>query len=506
MLLIPACGRNNDTQTICETAQDASGNTERSASTGTPPDPFRDMTVLSEEKCETDNCACGQWRCRNGEVCKEVIMPYSFVQIAESSDWLYGRQQLKMCFCGEHPGCGYGTCRDGECYDHKNRFCNTEQKIFVPCWNNEYLDEDIQKTAYKDSDNTCGRFSCVTTDDSTCGNLLSVPAYDGKFCGCNNKYETHLDMPFGGLGCIEGECSNNPVYVDGGCLCNGELCPKQYSCYHEKCTCGTALCKEFETCEMEMCVSGTVALGDVDCQDGTCLCAGIRCEGYEVCVKGQCLCQGIKCDDNEYCNVEGRCVSRNIKPKFFSSNQNSYYPPARYDSDPFVFTVRVLYDNVDVCYDINPKPDMGNTGFTAMEIDCHGKGHFLSVNSKTICCTEMTRGFHTIAVRGNVDGIQLKDGKAVRKETLSKEPVVVFLTESIDQWGNTEWRNFSEWFGGSNLVLRATDIPDLTRIRHLDISAFKWVNDSTKNWKISSQVKVSESSKQYFPQLSNHEE
>ena len=85
-----------------------------------------------------------------------------------------------MCFCGEHPGCGYGTCRNGECYDYRNRYCNTEQKIFVPCWNNEYLDEDVQNTAYKDFDNTCGRFSCATSDNSTCGNLLSVPAYDGS--------------------------------------------------------------------------------------------------------------------------------------------------------------------------------------------------------------------------------------------------------------------------------------------------------------------------------------
>lgn len=504
-LCINACARHDEIACVDNTSPIT---VDPGQSRKTPPDPFRDMTVLSEETCETDNCVCGQWRCRTGEVCKEVIMPYNFEKIpySETREYLYGRKQLKMCFCGEHPGCGYGTCRDGECYDHRNRLCDTERKAFVPCWHNAFLDDVLKNTSYSDTEHTCGRFAC---DFDHCAYSFS-PSTDGKHCSCPRKYNNvGYDMPLGGHGCIEGTCDQPNYYYDkGGCLCNGELLPKHYSCYKGKRSCGTAFCHDFETCEMEMCVSGTVALGDVECHDGTCLCGNKRCEGYEVCVDSQCLCQGIKCDSDEYCNAEGRCVSRSYKPESkYIDDPNLYYPPVRYDDEPFVFTVRVLYDNVDVCFDIKPKPDMGAPKPTKLEVDCNGSGDFAYDNwEKKVCCEDMPRGFHTIAVRGNVDGIRLMDGKAVRKESLSKEPVVVWLIESIDQWGKTEWRNFSEWFGGSNLVLRATDIPDLTRIRNLDISAFKWVNDSVKNWKISSQVKVSESSKQYFPQLTSHAE
>ena len=82
-------------------------------------------------------------------------------------------------------------------------------------------------------------------------------------------------------------------------------------------------------------------------------------------------------------------------------------------------------------------------------------------------------GTYTIRIRGNIKGIYINDSG-------DKEKII-----SIDQWGDINWTTMTDAFDGAkNLVLNATDTPDLTLV--IDLSRmFKGatiIDNGSANW------------------------
>ena len=96
--------------------------------------------------------------------------------------------------------------------------------------------------------------------------------------------------------------------------------------------------------------------------------------------------------------------------------------------------------------------------------------------------TYATPGTYTIIVTGGLERFHL--GSSPSKTSLS----------SIDQWGNSSWTNMAAAFrGASNMVYRATDTPDLSRVT--DISQMfrgaTFFNGDISSWDVSSVTDMS---------------
>ena len=90
-------------------------------------------------------------------------------------------------------------------------------------------------------------------------------------------------------------------------------------------------------------------------------------------------------------------------------------------------------------------------------------------------------GIHTVSIYGNIESISLGD----RLNALN--------LMSIEQWGDTSWDRMV-YAGASNMVYRATDTPDLSRVT--DMSSMFWgatsFNGDISAWDVSSVTDMSQ--------------
>ena len=104
--------------------------------------------------------------------------------------------------------------------------------------------------------------------------------------------------------------------------------------------------------------------------------------------------------------------------------------------------------------------------------------------------TYATVGTYTVSVTGGLTGLTLEiplDDEG--------DPTTVSELVSIDQWGNTSWTNMNSAFAGaSNMVYRATDMPDMSRVTDMSnmFDEAHSFNGNLSSWDVSKVTDMSD--------------
>ncbi|GFZ79650.1 hypothetical protein GCM10011531_06940 [Aquaticitalea lipolytica] len=88
-----------------------------------------------------------------------------------------------------------------------------------------------------------------------------------------------------------------------------------------------------------------------------------------------------------------------------------------------------------------------------------------------------TAGTYTVRIRGQFPHFYINDDPNMKEKLLS-----------VDQWGSIAWSSlFSSFFGANNLVINATDVPDLSNVINMNNTFVETTsfNQSINNWDVS---------------------
>ena len=130
-----------------------------------------------------------------------------------------------------------------------------------------------------------------------------------------------------------------------------------------------------------------------------------------------------------------------------------FRPVHAYSADAFVMMVNVSGTNQ---FEIRTLA----TGGQSFNVDCddNGTNEWTNRNANTTC-TYPSAGTYTIAITGNFRRITYNNNAEAQK------------IRSIEQWGTTAWSSMENaFYGASNMVLNATDMPNLTSPATMNLS------------------------------------
>ncbi len=140
--------------------------------------------------------------------------------------------------------------------------------------------------------------------------------------------------------------------------------------------------------------------------------------------------------------------------------------------------------NVEVANGIITIPVV--SGISAYDFNVSwGDGNTDSNQSANITHTYANAGIYEVSISGDFPGINFNVASADEKKRLV----------SIEQWGNQEWESLeSAFYGCSNMVCNATDVPNLSKATSLR-SMFRSTalgNNDFNNWDVSTITNISE--------------
>ncbi len=155
--------------------------------------------------------------------------------------------------------------------------------------------------------------------------------------------------------------------------------------------------------------------------------------------------------------------------------------------------VRVICMNCTEAYHQDTAEHVSGESSILYEADCDGDGIY-----ENSCLThDLTHvfekpGVYTIAIRGNIGRILLRDGKHGECDTAE---ITNYLPDADDyywsevsQWGDISWQSMAYMFAGACVIrIRATDAPDLSHVKDMEGMFYNCINmnDRIEHWDVS---------------------
>ncbi|RYJ42768.1 BspA family leucine-rich repeat surface protein [Flavobacterium beibuense] len=148
-----------------------------------------------------------------------------------------------------------------------------------------------------------------------------------------------------------------------------------------------------------------------------------------------------------------------------------------YAQEPFITTWEV-FD-----FDLEIEVPIVNEAGTSYTID-FGDGTILTDQSGLVSHTYTTPGVYTVSMSGDFSRLDF----SLLPEEFSSDQLL-----TVEQWGDIEWSSMNKaFYKTSNLVINATDTPDLSQVTDLSYMFYmSGINQSINNWDVSTITNMS---------------
>ena len=370
-------------------------------------------------------------------------------------------------------------CKNGECVDKCTE--NEIQNSDIVCGLNDegFIIQKCINGQWQDTENCSGEDVCVNEETKE----------GSSICGVNHE-GLLIQKCINGLWEDTQECTGTDV-----CVINSSMQEGNTSCglnnegvLLQECINGQW--QDTENCTgTDACTNGNTRNSEITC--------GLNNEGFLIqkCISGQwqntqectgtniCLNNNTKkIDCNEDRGLQAQTCNNGEWINNGNCNCKQGYNGVNCENN-HAFTIIVKTDNIGVS---------GNNEFTIptyssnnynYKIDCNNDGIFENNIQGNYTCTYDTPGIYKVRILGTFPAIYFNKCSNEACDNSDAEKLL-----SIENWGNQQWKTMASAFRGcSNLVINASDVPDLSQATNMSymFDGASSFNNDISNWNVS---------------------